>query len=106
LLQADLVVGALYATGGRTPLLISRAMLSLMKPGAVIVDVSIDQGAVRRAAVPPPTRRRSMPLRASSITAWPHAGRLSQDIYAGLDNATLPYIVCWHMGGEQPFSVV
>ncbi len=41
---ADIVIGALYATGSRTPVVITRAMLAGMKPGSVIVDVSIDQG--------------------------------------------------------------
>lgn len=42
--SADMLVGALYATGGRTPVVITRAMLSGMRRGAVIVDVAIDQG--------------------------------------------------------------
>jgi alanine dehydrogenase len=41
---ADLVVGAVLVTGARAPVLITRDMLKLMKPGAVIVDVAIDQG--------------------------------------------------------------
>ncbi len=42
--DADLVVGAVLVTGARTPWLIRREDLKLMKKGAVIVDVSIDQG--------------------------------------------------------------
>lgn len=41
---ADVVVGALHATEGRTPIVITEQMVSEMKNGAVIVDVSIDQG--------------------------------------------------------------
>lgn len=41
---ADLVIGAVLVVGARAPRLISRDMLKLMKPGAVIVDVAIDQG--------------------------------------------------------------
>ena len=44
LVVADLVVGAVLVTGARAPVLITRDMLKLMKPGAVIVDVAIDQG--------------------------------------------------------------
>jgi alanine dehydrogenase len=44
--DADLVVGAVLRTGAKTPVLITRDMLKLMKPGAVIVDVAIDQGGV------------------------------------------------------------
>jgi len=42
--EADVVIGAVLVPGGRTPLLISREMLAGMKRGAVIVDVSVDQG--------------------------------------------------------------
>jgi alanine dehydrogenase len=43
-LEADLIVGAVLIPGGRTPVLIDRALLPRMKPGAVIVDVGVDQG--------------------------------------------------------------
>jgi len=42
--EADAVIGAALVPGARTPKLVTRAMLAGMKPGAVIVDVSIDQG--------------------------------------------------------------
>ncbi|WP_379553409.1 alanine dehydrogenase [Qipengyuania sp. DGS5-3] len=42
--QADLVIGAVLIPGAAAPKLISREMLSQMKPGAVLVDVAIDQG--------------------------------------------------------------
>lgn len=42
--QADLVVGAVLIPGARCPILISRDDLKVMKSGAVIVDVGVDQG--------------------------------------------------------------
>lgn len=42
--EADLVIGAVLVVGARAPRLITRDMLAIMKPGAVIVDVAIDQG--------------------------------------------------------------
>ena len=42
--QADLVVGGVYLPGAKAPWLVTKDMLSIMKPGAVVVDVSIDQG--------------------------------------------------------------
>jgi alanine dehydrogenase len=42
--SADLVIGAVLIPGGRAPLLVTRAMLSHMRQGAVIVDVAVDQG--------------------------------------------------------------
>jgi alanine dehydrogenase len=40
----DVAVGALTSTGGRTPVVVSEEMVSMMRPGSVIVDVSIDRG--------------------------------------------------------------
>ena len=44
LMRADVVIGALRADDGRTPCVVSEEMVKKMKSGAVIVDVSIDQG--------------------------------------------------------------
>ncbi|MEY3688268.1 MAG: hypothetical protein RLZ76_1188 [Bacteroidota bacterium] len=40
----DVAVGALTSTGGRTPVVVTEEMVSMMRPGSVIVDVSIDRG--------------------------------------------------------------
>jgi alanine dehydrogenase len=42
--NADVVIGALRAFEGRTPIVVTENMVSEMKPGSVIVDVSIDKG--------------------------------------------------------------
>jgi alanine dehydrogenase len=42
--KADLVIGAVLIPGAAAPKLVSRAMLKIMKPGSVMVDVAIDQG--------------------------------------------------------------
>ena len=44
--DADVVVGAIHSESGRTPIIVSEEIVSMMKPGAVIIDVSIDQGGV------------------------------------------------------------
>ncbi len=46
--EADLVIGAVLVPGARAPKLISRKMVETMKPGSVIVDVSVDQGGLLR----------------------------------------------------------
>lgn len=43
-IRADVLIGAVYVTGSKTPKLISKELVSKMKKGAVIVDVSVDQG--------------------------------------------------------------
>ncbi len=42
--SADLVIGAVLVPGAAAPKLVTRAMLATMRPGAVLVDVAIDQG--------------------------------------------------------------
>src|SRR6516165_7004128 len=42
--RADLVIGAVLVPGARAPRLISNSLVAQMKPGAVLVDISIDQG--------------------------------------------------------------
>ncbi len=42
--EADVVIGAVLLHGAKAPKLVTRAMLKTMKPGAVMVDVAIDQG--------------------------------------------------------------
>ena len=44
LAEADLVIGSVLIPGGATPKLVRREHLKIMKPGAVIVDIAIDQG--------------------------------------------------------------
>jgi alanine dehydrogenase len=42
--SADLVIGAVLILGKRAPILVARSLVGEMKPGAVIVDVAVDQG--------------------------------------------------------------
>jgi alanine dehydrogenase len=44
LLTADVAIGAIHSNHGRTPIVVSEEIVSKMKPGSVIIDVSIDQG--------------------------------------------------------------
>ncbi|MDH5649475.1 MAG: alanine dehydrogenase [Gammaproteobacteria bacterium] len=42
--QADLLIGAVLIPGAKAPHLVSREMVKSMKPGSVIIDISVDQG--------------------------------------------------------------
>ncbi len=44
LLSADVVIGAIHSKTGRAPVIVTEEMISKMKEGAVVIDVSIDQG--------------------------------------------------------------
>jgi alanine dehydrogenase len=50
--EADIVIGAVLLPGEATPKLITREHLKLMKPGAVLVDVAIDQGGIAETSRP------------------------------------------------------
>ena len=50
--QADLVIGTALVPGARAPRLISRRIVRRMKPGAAIVDLSIDQGGIAETSRP------------------------------------------------------
>lgn len=50
--DADLVIGTVLIPGAKTPKLVSRSLVRLMKPGAAFVDVSIDQGGVAETSRP------------------------------------------------------
>ena len=91
---ADLVIGAVLIEGARTPRLVSRADLKLMKPGAVIIDVAVDQGGCIETSKP---TTHSEPTYVVDgvvhycVTNMPGAvGRTST--YA-LCNVTLPYVL-------------
>ena len=42
--RSDLVIGSVYVVGKEAPKVITKQMLKVMKPGSVLVDISIDQG--------------------------------------------------------------
>lgn len=52
MIAADLVIGSVLVAGARTPRLITSKMVSRMKPGAVLVDLSIDQGGISETSRP------------------------------------------------------
>jgi alanine dehydrogenase len=50
--SADLVIGAVLIPGARAPRLLSRALVAAMRPGAALVDLSIDQGGTAETSRP------------------------------------------------------
>lgn len=92
--QADLVVGAIYVTGGRTPVLIKREMLSTMKPAAVLVDVSVDQGGL--AETTRPTTHREPTYVVDGIVHYAVSnmpGAVARTSTYALTNITTPYVL-------------
>jgi len=92
--RADLVIGAILITGARSPRLVRGDDLKKMKPGAVIVDVAIDQGGCIETSRPTTHREPTYVIDGVvhyCVTNMPGAvGRTST--YA-LNNVTLPYVL-------------
>jgi alanine dehydrogenase len=92
--RADLVIGAVLVHGARAPVLIHREQLALMKRGAVLVDVSIDQGGCFETSRPTthsdPTYEVDGVIH-YCVSNMPGAVPITST-YA-LTNATLPYVL-------------
>jgi alanine dehydrogenase len=91
---ADLVVGAVLLPGARAPMLVSREALGLMRPGAVIVDVAVDQGGCIETSRP--TTHSDPIYEVDGIVHYCVAnmpGAVPVTATRALGNATLPYIL-------------
>jgi len=92
--EVDLVIGAVLVHGAKAPHVISRRQLSLMKPGAVLVDVSIDQGGCFETSRP--TTHTDPTYVVDGITHYCVAnmpGAVPITSTYALTNATMPYLL-------------
>ena len=91
--DADLVIGAVLIPGARAPKLITRDMLAGLKPGAVLVDVAIDQGGCFETSRP--TTHSDPIYEVDGIVHYCVAnmpGAVPVTSTFGLTNMTLPYV--------------
>jgi alanine dehydrogenase len=93
-LAADLVIGAVLVPGAAAPKLVSRAMVQAMRPGSVLVDISIDQGGCFETSRP---TTHSDPTYVEHgvvhycVTNMP--GAVARTSTFALNNATLPFVL-------------
>jgi len=91
-LSADLVIGAALVPGAAAPKLVTRAMVKQMRPGSVLVDISIDQGGCFETSRP---TTHASPTYAEEgvihycVTNMP--GAVARTSTFALNNATLPF---------------
>jgi alanine dehydrogenase len=99
----DLVIGAVLIPGAKAPHLITRAMLKLMQPGSVLVDVAIDQGGCFETSHP--TTHAEPVYKVDGILHYCVAnipGAVPFTSTLALTNATLPYaLTLANLGWEK-----
>jgi alanine dehydrogenase len=91
--DADLVIGAVLVVGATAPKLVSRAMIANMKTGAVVVDISIDQGGCFETSRP--TTHDNPTFVVDGVIHYCVAnmpGAVPRTSTYALTNATLPYV--------------
>ena len=89
---ADVIIGAVLIAGARAPKLITQAMLSGLKPGAVLIDVAIDQGGCFETSRP--TTHADPVFSVGGVTHYCVAnmpGAVPRTSSYALGNATLPF---------------
>jgi alanine dehydrogenase len=91
---ADLVIGAVLIPGAAAPKLVSRELVRAMKPGSVVVDISIDQGGCFETSRPTthaaPTYIEERVVH-YCVTNMPAA--VARTSTVALNNATLPFVL-------------
>ena len=90
--DTDLVIGSVLIPGAKAPKLVTRDMLSLMRPGSLIVDVAIDQGGCFETSTP--TTHSNPTYSIDGIIHYAVAnipGAVPRTSTLALTNATLPY---------------
>lgn len=91
---ADLVIGAVLVPGAAAPKLVTRAMLKVLRKGAVLVDVAIDQGGCFETSRPTTHREPTFVEEGIvhyCVTNMP--GSVPRTSTFALNNATLPFIL-------------
>ncbi len=93
-IAADLVIGAVLVPGARAPKLVSRGLVARMKPGAVVVDVAVDQGGCFETTKP--TTHSDPVYVVDGVLHYGVAnipGIVPRTSTGALTNATLPYLL-------------
>ena len=101
-LEADLVIGAVLIPGASAPKLITRHHIARMKPGAVVVDVAIDQGGCFETSKP--TTHQEPTYVVNDVVHYCVAnmpGGVARTATMALTNATLPFTLALADRGLQ-----
>lgn len=103
--QTDLLIGAVLVTGKKTPVLVSRAQVERMLPGAVILDVAIDQGGcVETLKVTSHTKPSYIEAGIVHVGIPNMPGATPWTATQALNNSTLPYVLKLANQGEKAWG--
>jgi alanine dehydrogenase len=92
--DADMVIGAVLVPGAKAPTLVSNEQVSRMKPGSVLVDISIDQGGCFEDSHPTTHADPTYPVHNSVFYCVANMpGAVPHTSTYALTNVTLPYAV-------------
>jgi len=93
-IDADMVIGAVLVPGAKAPMLISNELVSRMKPGSVLVDISIDQGGCFEDSRPTTHDEPTYRVHGSVFYCVANMpGSVPHTSTYALTNVTLPYAV-------------
>lgn len=93
-LESDLVIGAVLVAGARAPQLVSDELVSRMRPGAVLVDIAIDQGGCFESSRPTTHADPTYPVHDAVFYCVANMpGAVPNTSTYALTNVTLPYVV-------------
>jgi alanine dehydrogenase len=93
-IDADLVIGAVLVPGAKAPMLISNDLVARMKPGSVLVDISIDQGGCFEDSHPTTHAEPTYPVHDSVFYCVANMpGAVPHTSTYALTNVTLPYVL-------------
>jgi alanine dehydrogenase len=91
-LDADMVIGAVLVPGAKAPKLVTNELVSRMKPGSVLVDISIDQGGCFEDSRPTTHAEPTYPVHNSVFYCVANMpGAVPHTSTYALTNVTLPY---------------
>lgn len=100
--RADLVIGAVLTPGGRAPTLVSNDLVAQMRPGSVLVDISVDQGGCFEDTRPTTHADPTYSVHGSTFYCVSNMpGAVPHTSTYALTNATLPYAVALADRGWQ-----
>ncbi len=92
--EADIVIGAVLVVGAKAPKLVSDALVAQMRPGSVLVDISVDQGGCFESTRPTTHSDPTFEVNGSLFYCVANMpGAVPHTSTHALVNATIPYVV-------------